>query len=72
MTTLKRVAGRRANAPGPAQEVEAPMHTQRSAKRAYGSGSIYEHHGAWYGRSRPRPGAAQLKRKRTQAHARRH
>jgi hypothetical protein len=39
------------------------MHAQRSAKRAYGSGSIYEHHGAWYGRWRPHPGAAQLKRK---------
>lgn len=39
------------------------MHAQRSAKRAYGSGSIYEHHGAWYGRWRPQPGAPQLKRK---------
>lgn len=63
MSAPKKVAGRRANAPGPAQEVEAPMHAQRSAKRAYGSGSIYEHHGAWYGRWRPQPGAPQLKRK---------
>jgi len=44
MSAPKKVAGRRANAPGPAQDVQAPMHAQRSAKRAYGSGSIYEHH----------------------------
>jgi integrase len=63
MNAPKKVAGRRANAPGPAQEVEAPMHAQRSVKRAYGSGSIYEHHGSWYGRWRPQPGVPQLKRK---------
>jgi len=39
------------------------MQAQRSAKRAYGSGSIYEHRGSWYGRWRPAPGAPQVKRK---------
>jgi len=39
------------------------MQVQRSAKRAYGSGSIYESRGSWYGRWRPEPGAPQIKRK---------
>lgn len=39
------------------------MQAQRSAKRAYGSGSIYEHRGSWYGRWRPAPGTPQVKRK---------
>jgi integrase len=35
-----------------AQENEPPMQTERSAKRAYGTGSITERNGSWYGKWR--------------------
>jgi integrase len=57
------MAGRRGNAPGPAQEVEAPMQREVSRRRQYGTGSIFEERGSWYGQWRPAPGAKQIKRK---------
>lgn len=46
------MAGRDWHRPGPAQEVLAPMQSQRKARRAYGSGSLIQDRGAWYGKWR--------------------